>query len=470
LDSDPSSHTNRFPRLSASLPLVLGTLVFLWERGYCALDAAGEQAGLSPPPAFGLYVLFAVLVAASALFAAAEVSIFSSGLSESFASERQGGLRESLLLRLLDSRGSVLISAMAGKYLLFSAATLSLFLCFPAEDGSEGFWRLSALCILSWFVLLVFAEALPRSLSQKAAMQVALWTAVPLWLLHTALRPLWGIVLPMARNARVNGDDPPEDHSWRVADSVQKNLVETGVVDVALEEEEQEMIDGILDLRDATAAEIMTPRTEIEALSGEMGHPEMLDSLRKCAHSRVPIYHDTLDRIIGILLAKEVLLNPSTGYRELMRLPIFVPGQQHVSQLLRDFKRNRSHLAVVVDEYGGVAGIVTLHDILEEIVGEILDPADSPEVLWREFGSGRVWVSGSCALDEAGERLEVEFPSDMGQTLGGFIMNNLADMPQRGSIVRHKGLQFRVVKLINRRIEIVEVQPDQTEQGDGGAT
>jgi magnesium and cobalt transporter len=165
-----------------------------------------------------------------------------------------------------------------------------------------------------------------------------------------------------------------------------------------------------------------------------------------------------MDQVVGVLNVKEALLYPRTDYHELLREPLFVPMKKRLSELLRDFKRTRCHLGVVLDEFGGVAGIVSLRDILEEIVGEMLDPFEAPEAQWRELSSGRVWISGAFDLREAGEKLGLEFPDDMGRTVGGFIMNSLGRLPTRGAVVRHADYEFRVLRTASRRVELVEAR------------
>ncbi|KPK64962.1 MAG: hypothetical protein AMK73_04425, partial [Planctomycetes bacterium SM23_32] len=205
--------------------------------------------------------------------------------------------------------------------------------------------------------------------------------------------------------------------------------IEDGAAEGALEEEEKEMIEGIMKFRDVDVAEIMTPRTDMECLRAEMPLPEAVRALGQFPHSRIPVYEDTLDRILGILYTKDLLSavaeNGGAGriLRDVMREPLFVPETNTVGALLQQFQREHVQIAVVLDEYGGVVGLVTVEDIMEEIVGEIQDEYDQEDTedRVRRRSSGALEVDARLRIDEVNELLGVDVPEDEDyDTVGGY--------------------------------------------------
>ncbi len=404
----------------------------------------------------------ALFLALGGVFSAAEAALFAHIRPDAEDLFRASEFRANWLTRALANRADALLDVLAGKYLFLAAAALALGRGVGAIlqlERPHTFWTLAASIVLSWTILLSFGELIPRAVSQlsperfaRAAAPLAIamhWLA---WPIRLASRWIEG-------RSRMNGQAGALAEGILADEETIKNLVSAGMLECAFEEEEQEMIEGVLDLRDSTAGEIMTPRSEIEAYSIALSQEEMLDALRRSSHSRMPIFRESLDDIAGVLHAKEALLHPDTDYRELIRPPLMTAVSRPLSELLRDFKRNRTHLALAVDEYGGIAGVVSMHDILEEIVGEMLDPSERKEALWQDRGGGRARLAGALELEEAAERLGIPFPPDMGRTIGGFIMNSLGRMPVRGAAVVHAGYEFRVLQVSNRRIQLVEARP-----------
>jgi putative hemolysin len=251
---------------------------------------------------------------------------------------------------------------------------------------------------------------------------------------------------------------PNKPGDEEVSEDELKVMISSGEVSQVLEEDEREMIDGVFDLRHLVAAEIMTPRPVVQAIPDELTQAEVVQRLREAGHNRVLVYHESLDELVGFLLVKEVLLEPHGDWQLHLREPVCVPEGVGLLDLLKTFRRERTKMAVVVDEYGGVAGIVTLQDLLEEIVGDIYEkhePVDqeihplAPDV-WR--------VAGSASLLDLADTLDVDFPEDKGRTVGGFIMNTLARIPVAGDEVAHRAVSLRVEEMAGRRVHLVTVR------------
>lgn len=257
-------------------------------------------------------------------------------------------------------------------------------------------------------------------------------------------------------------------------------LVDIGEESGALESEEKEMIENVLEFTDATAGELLTHRTKLTAL--ELNDPEekILSVIEESGYSRIPVYEDEIDNIVGILSTRLYLLNLRKPFsarqslKELLFAPHFVPESVHATNLLSDMKKNKIHMAVVVDEYGGTAGIITMEDLLEEIVGNIYDETDDPvaESSDIQLLSENLWrIKGSVILDEIEEALSITFPEDVEfETIAGLTLSGLAIIPDEGTQpeVDCYGLHVKVEKIKDRRVEsvLVSILPDEDEEAE----
>ncbi len=237
-----------------------------------------------------------------------------------------------------------------------------------------------------------------------------------------------------------------------------KNLVDAGQQEGVLEQGERRMIYSIFELGDTLAREVMVPRIDVLALDVNTTLAEAADTLLESGYSRVPVYEETIDNVIGLLYAKD-LLNawrseaPMDSLRSLLRPAYFVPEAKPVDDLLAEMQSRRVHMAIVVDEYGGVAGIVTLEDIVEEIVGEIQDEYDeSEEALYRRIAPDEYEVAGRMDIDDFNELLDVNLPADDADTLGGFLYSRMGHIPVAGERLLVGDLELTVQQVSRRRI------------------
>ncbi len=233
---------------------------------------------------------------------------------------------------------------------------------------------------------------------------------------------------------------------------------ERGLID----QDEGEMIDGIFELKETVAREIMIPRTHITAVSANSGIEELLHTIIESGHSRIPVYQDNLDQITGILNAKDLLpvwLNGGDQFsvEEISRPPYFVPETKRINDLLNELRSKKSHLAVIVDEYGGTSGIVTIEDIVEEIIGEIRDEHDMEEDVFMPQEDGSVLVSARAGLDDFEDRFHVALPRGGYDTLGGFIIHSLGKVPVKGEELDFEGLCMKIKGGDQKRITRVLV-------------
>lgn len=230
----------------------------------------------------------------------------------------------------------------------------------------------------------------------------------------------------------------------------------------AFEEDEEEMISGVLGLEEATAREIMVPRLDIVAVPDDMPITEVVDVIRAAGHSRIPVYRESIDTIIGIIYAKDLLRfvrDEPAGVKlpDLLRPGYFVPESKHIDELLRDMRQAKVHIAIVVDEYGGTAGLVTIEDILEEIVGEIQDEYDRETPLVERVGAEEIIVDGRIGVDEIAEIFEADFAEGETGTIGGFVQKRLGRIPSAGESVRADGFLIEVQSVEHHRVRKLRV-------------
>jgi CBS domain containing-hemolysin-like protein len=240
-------------------------------------------------------------------------------------------------------------------------------------------------------------------------------------------------------------------------------LVETGQAQGLLERKEQEMISSIFELGEKTVQEVMVPRTDIVGLDVETSPDELLERITTVGHSRIPVYEGSADNIVGILYVKDVFRRIARGdrrfvLREFLRPAVFVPETKKVDALLREMQRNKVHIAIVVDEYGGTAGLVTIEDLVEEIVGEIRDEYDVEHELVLPVSESEALMDARVPFEEVRETfaLEVE-PNEAYDTLGGFITAHLGRFPRQGEMFEAAGARFVIEGVDGKRIRRVRV-------------
>ncbi len=291
--------------------------------------------------------------------------------------------------------------------------------------------------------------------------------------------PLWralGVVsAPMRAGARLldtvlhrmAGREPFVSDEETIGEEI-RTIVTEGHREGLLEEEAREMIEGVIELGDADVSEVMTPRTEMHMLQVDEPWEVLIATIIRMGHTRLPIYAESRDDIVGILYVKDLIpelakSDPATrlSVREMVRKPIFVPETKPVDDLLAMFQKQRTHIALVLDEYGGVAGLVTIEDILEEIVGEIVDEYDDEVVdEFRNVGEGVCEVLGRTHVDQINTRLRIDLPEDRDfDTIAGYVFTKLGHVPVQGEEVVHDGVvRITVLEVTDRRIERVLVE------------
>ena len=315
------------------------------------------------------------------------------------------------------------------------------------------------------FLHMVIGEMAPKNMAISDPEKAAVRLAVPLRLYANAFRPFINLLNALSTwvTTRFGVEPTKERLSVHTVEEIGA-MVRTSARGGAIDRFEERLLSGAVELGERDAGAAMLPRTELSALPYTATPEEIEAMVVESGHSRIPIYQDDLDNILGFFHAKDLLQIPSEMRdrpipRRLIRQMLVVPESRKLRPLLIDMRRQRIHVALVLDEHGGTAGIVTLEDLIEELVGEIRDEHDVTELGVQRLGEGRYLVPGGLRIDEAESLLEVELPEGEYETIAGFLMATLGRIPKRRDVVEHNGWRLRVRSMHRRRVVQVLIEP-----------
>ena len=427
----------------------------------------------SPSESLGLRLLAVVLlVLANAFFVAAEFALVAARRTRIEALVRRG-----------DRKAKTVQSALQDLYRQLSAAQLgitvaSILLGYVAEDTVAHLFRgwfaalpqwldfltrggvasVVAVAVIS-FLHVVFGEQAPKAWAITYPERTSRWIAAPLIVFSWITRPFtdllnWsanrvvGVLGIKGTSVEVDRVHSPEEIRMLVAQSRK-----TGRLDA----DDARLLEGVFEFSEKTAREVMTPRTEMVALPVDLTLEEAADQVAVAGRSRYPVYAESLDDIVGLVHSKDILagLRSAKGgtLRTVLRPAVFVPGTREVEDVLADMKRQKIHLAIVLDEFGGTAGLVTMEDLLEEIVGQIYDEYDRPTAELRAASGGTAPVlSGATPVREVNEAYGLELDEKDYTTIGGYLFGALGRLPKVGDRVAVKGAVFEIVEMEGRRV------------------
>jgi putative hemolysin len=416
-------------------------------------------------------LVIVVLTVLEGFFVSAEISIISIRRSRLDQLSEDGNRRARRVRRLKDEPGRFLAVVQLGLTVLgffasaYAAVNISTefakFLhTFPAiGEGASGLALLIVTVLLALFTI-VFGELVPKSIGLAYAERLSMLVAGPVEWIARLLGPLvWFLTRLTSAITKLLGVSMSSDAQMTAEEL--KLIVERGGEQGILEAEEEQMINAVIELGDRRLHEVMVPRIAIVALPVTATLDEAIDLIVEEGHSRVPVYEESIDGVIGIVYAKDLLpvlkvgSNARPTVRALLRTPLFVPESMSIDDLLHEFQRRKVHIAIVLDEYGGTAGLLTIEDLLEEIVGEIQDEYDVEEPMIERLSPDEVRIDGRVDVDELGEIFEIPLAledADEYDTVGGLIFHRLAKVPKPGDEVRLNGLKLTVETTDGRRV------------------
>jgi putative hemolysin len=317
--------------------------------------------------------------------------------------------------------------------------------------------------LVLWVLTIIIVEFLPRRTSRTAinpGMLKYLWILVLIYGFIYPVLVIYRKALSKTRSVSIVREEDKEEIVERAIESLAD---QAGISETIIEEDEKEMIGHIFQLDQTVVREIMTPRIDVTAIEKSMSFREIRGLVLKDGHSRFPVYQESIDKLIGILYVKDLFSNmPEAGeefvIRNYLRKPYFIPESKNIGELLKEFKAKKLHIAIVIDEYGGTAGLVTLEDILEEIVGEIQDEHDTEEAEITKLDEHSYLVDPNLMVEKLQEELDTEYKQTDNDTVGGLIYDLVGSVPHEGKKVRWHDIEFKIVRVEGQRIMRVKVR------------
>jgi CBS domain containing-hemolysin-like protein len=411
-----------------------------------------------------MFILLVFLIALSAFFSASETALTSvSRIRVRHMSEEKvpGAHRlEELLKHPSRFLATILFGVTLAELAAASVATVL------ATRYFKTFGAGIATGVITFFIL-VYGEITPKSFALQYAERFSLAVALPIQITSVVLYPVVRIFISISNFfIRILGGKTLREGPFVTEEEI-KTMVTVGEEAGVIEEEEKDMIHSIFEFGDTIVREVMVPRPDMVAAKSTNSIKDVLSMIMHEGHSRIPIYTDSLDSIVGIVYAKDILKYLTEGkldvpLESLMRPVYVIPETKKVNELLRELQRRKIHMAMVVDEYGTTVGLVTIEDLLEEIVGEIFDEYDLEETMIEQVDENTIRVDARVGLDEVTELLAITFPEFEGDTIGGFIFSLLGGIPSEGEQVPFENLLFTIEKVGGRRIRkiLITRQPE----------
>ncbi|MEY3247012.1 MAG: hypothetical protein RIT39_681 [Bacteroidota bacterium] len=410
-------------------------------------------------------ILFFLLC--SAMFSAGETAYFSLTKAQIDLLRTSASAGHRRILRHLSDPRRLLANLLIGNNVVnLTIILLFYFMFFKVLDFGPYPWIPAVLQTFVVTALIVFVgEVIPKVYASRNPLSVALWFSMPLQISELIFRPIiWVLINSTGLLDR-----------WIVRKQTQLSKDEINqAIDLTFGQEqarsgsEKELLKGIVNFGELEVRQIMVPRLEIKALDSKSSLEEILPLLRDWGYSRVPVFSESMDQMVGILYLKDLFtrLNQGRNFRwqELLRKPFVVPDTKHIDDLFREFKSRRMHMALAIDEYGGVSGLVTLEDILEQIVGEIQDEFDTDEQrLCRKIDTDQYWVAGKMLLQDLSRETGwdwSEFSEKLEgvETMAGLILELEGRIPAQGEVLLHRGFEFLVLQADARKIVSVHLK------------
>lgn len=420
---------------------------------------------------FKLILLFVLLIV-SALFSGSEVSLFSIDKKKLKEQTKSKSIIYVYIENLLEFPRRLLVTILLGNTIVNVAASIlavTIALDISAVYNISTELALIVQIILLTILILLFGEITPKVWASKHPYTFAKIVSIPLYWISVLFYPISKTLTDIIKSfaSKIKYDKS----STAIRTSELTELADLGVEKGTIEENEHGLIYGLVSFKNITVREVMTPRVDITAVSVDSSFEELMEIITESGHSRIPLYENSLDNIVGIIYAKDLLpflrseaKKENFLVRKIARKAIFIPESKLIRDLLEEFQATNTHMGIVVDEYGGTAGLISMEDILEEIVGEIRDEYDKEENEINQISENSYLVLGKVSIDEINELLQTDLSSenDDYDTIGGFILNLAGSIPDEGYILQKDRFKFTVKEVENKRINkiLLEIMPE----------
>ena len=417
-----------------------------------------------------------ILIIINGFFSSAEIALISVNHIKIRALEAKGNKKAGKVLKLMENPNKFLsviqVSITLAGFLASALVALSVSERFGEYIGLLGVpygtqIAVILVTILLSYIMLVFGELYPKRFAMNHSEKVAMSVVDVIIAVSIIAKPFVFVItksvdLLLIITRQHRGKNPDEFSEDEVM-----NMLEVGQNSGELKEEGKKMINAIFAFDDKLAYEIMTPRTEVFSIDINDDIDNYLEELLEMRYSRIPVYKDDTDNIIGILYLKDIMQQGlysdinKVDISPLLRKPFFVPETKNIDSLLLELKSSKNHMAILIDEYGGFSGLVTMEDIIEEIVGEIEDEYDLPAFGIEVLGEGVYLVDGSIDLDDLNDEIGTDLASEDSETLGGFLLELLGEIPEadtRGIEIETDTIMFKIIAIKDRRVEKVRLE------------
>ncbi len=413
-----------------------------------------------------LFLFFCFIL--SAFFSGSEVALFSLDRKKIKNTFTNFPLIQEYLDDLLDHPRRLLVSILIGNTFVNVTASIiavSLALEFAESFGYSRNIMLTIQIVLLTLLILLFSEITPKILASKDPVSFSKIIAIPMHWVIVIIFPI-SETITEAIKFFVSKIRIDKKKSAIKQDEI-KELATLSLEKGTIEDEEHELIHSIVGFRTLSVSEIMTPRVDMVAVSSVSDFTELVNEITKTGRSRIPLYKDDLDDIIGIVYAKDLLpyfknveLRKNLSLAKIARKPIFVPKTKMIDALMLEFQEKKMHIAIVVDEYGGTAGLVSLEDIIEEIIGEIRDEYDKEENTVTKIDENNYLVLGRISIDELKEILDININTEEAEydTIAGLLLNFAGQIPKEGYSLEFENHRFTVKEVLNKRIKKVQIE------------
>lgn len=394
----------------------------------------------------------------SAFFSGSETALFSlNKLQLKKMQKEESGWRVNSIIKLLDDPQKTLITILTGNmFVNIAASSLATYLAIKLF-GNVGIGIAGGIMI---FMILVFGEIVPKSLAISNAETIAKKNARPVEIISSFLFPLILFFKIIINALYYFFGKKRVKEKKEITEEDLITLINVGKDEGVIEEEEKKMIRNIFEFGDTMVKEVMVPRVDMACIPSEAKLNSILRLIKKMGHSRIPVYKETIDNIIGILYAKDLLVVYEQWYKskekfdlkKIIRRAYFVPENKKIDDLLDIFQKDKIQIAIAIDEYGGTAGLVTMEDVVEEIVGEIIDEYNKETKLYEIIDNNTVIADGIISIDKINELLNIEIPENDFETLGGFIYDLMGRVPNKNETVEYKNIQITIEQVVKNRI------------------
>lgn len=416
------------------------------------------------PSVIGQIIILIILIILSGFFSSAETALMAVNKIKIRHMVEEGVKGAELVEKLISDTNELLGAILIGNNIVnIGASSLATVLAATLVKGTkfEDVGIAIATGVMTMLIL-IFGEITPKSLAKQNAEGVAIKISRPIAAVVFICRPfVWLFTKISSFFIKILGGDPDKAEPFITQEEL-KTLMDVGEEEGVLEGKEKEMIFNVFEFGDLQVKDIMAQRVDIIAESIDASYEDILNGIQEYQFSRIPVYEDNIDNIVGILYAKDLILlndedKKNFDVKKLMREPYYTFEFKNIADLFTEMKRTRNHMAIVLDEYGGTVGIVTIEDLIEEIVGDIEDEYDEHQEDIKEIKENEYEVDGSTRLDDLSEIINVKIESDEFDSIGGFVIGILDRLPELNEEILYENLKFIVEEIDKKRIKKIRI-------------